>query len=442
MGRVLRRAYKTLLRRMLSPYRRASYHGVMNINGIRQRVRSLPPWYADLALAVLLALLACLQIAMFDHFRESVRAVRPTPTGAPPMSSPFQPPRHTGWLEYVIAIAAFLPLALKRKWPTAALLLSGTAAVIYSTQPWPTVFIVLGPMIALHSLASTAKTRRRWVIAVGVAALVLMLPALYYTEKRWVAESVGMFALLVAAAFLGDTARSRREYIEEVERRAREAERAHEEEARRRIVDERLRIARDVHDVVAHSLSIITVQAAAADALIGTDGDRARESIGHVRDTSRKALSELRSMLGVLRESEATAPLSPLADLSNLTSLIEQVRDAGLAVELRSAVSPDDVSAAVSLSAYRIVQEALTNVVRHAHARKAVVNISADDGLLLLEVSDDGVGGDVPEYADGHGVKGMQERAEALNGIFEAGPDEGGGFRVKATLPLSSGGAR
>lgn len=426
---------------MLSSCHPASYHDVMNIDSLKNRIRSLPPWSGDLALAVLLALLACLQIAMFDHFHDSVRAVRPTPMGAPPMSSRVVPPRHTG-LEYVIAVAAFLPLALKRKWPTVALLLSGTAAVFYSMQPWPTVFIVLAPMIALYSLASAAKTRRRWLIAVGVAALVLMLPALYYTEKRWVAESVGMFALLVAAAFLGDTARSRREYVEEVERRAREAERAHEEEARRRIVDERLRIARDVHDVVAHSLSIITVQAAAADALIGSDSERARESIGHVRDTSRKALSELRSMLGVLRESEAAAPLSPMADLSNLESLIEQVRDAGLEVEFRTSVPADEVSAAVSLSAYRIVQEALTNIVRHARAKRAVVSVSADEDGLHLEVSDDGIGGDVPEYVDGHGVKGMQERAAALNGTFSAGPDEGGGFRVKATLPLSSGGGR
>lgn len=414
----------------------------MDITAIRHRLRTLPPWAGDLALAVALSALACLQIWAFSHAR-SPEMPYPRHPGVPPDASA-SPRRHdSGSLQYLVAVLAFLPLALKRRWPALTLLLSGAATATYTMMPFAPVFIVLSPMIALYSFASLATTRRRWIVAASAFGLAFTLPLFYYTEKRWVVEVVGMYALLVAAFFLGDTARSRREYIAEVEERAREALRSRDEEALRRVGEERIRIAREVHDIVAHSLSIVTVQAAAADALIETDHARAHESLGHIRSTSKQALAELRSMLSVLRTSEPTAPLSPVSDLGRLPALVTQVRDAGIAVELNAPADPASVPAAVSLSAYRIVQEALTNVVRHAKASTAEVTLELTPKTLVIEVADDGIGAHAVHGVQGHGIAGMAERVSALGGSFSAGPrDSGHGFIVRATLPLSGKGDR
>ena len=177
--------------------------------------------------------------------------------------------------------------------------------------------------------------------------------------------------------------RSRREYIEAVEQRAIEAERTRDEEAHRRVDEERIRIAREVHDIIAHSLSIVNVQASAGMALIDAgEPARARESIGHVRDTSKQALAELRSMLDVLRTGEGDAPLGPIADISQFEKLVQPVRDAGIAVDLTIGFDPALVPAYASVSAYRIVQEALTNTVRHSGAGHVQVRLEVRDQSL------------------------------------------------------------
>ena len=229
--------------------------------------------------------------------------------------------------------------------PWLALVLSGIAAAVYQVLPFPPAFTVLGPMIALYSLAAYAKRRTTALMALLVAGIFVSVPVFAFSfGVRWVAEVVGSFMLLAAAALLGDTTRSRREYVAEVEARAEEAERTREEEALRRVDEERMRIAREVHDVVAHSLSIVTVQAAAAEAVLDTDPAQARESMGHIRETSREALGELRSMLDVLRTGEAESPLAPAADLTQLERLVAGVREAGLAVDLTIGGRPCDGS--------------------------------------------------------------------------------------------------
>ena len=390
-----------------------------------RRIRD--PLLADVLLAVGLALLTAAQIWGFSNFG---------PHGAPggPFRVPMPPPDTA--LAYALAIAAFLSLAVRRRLPWLALALSGTFAVTYDVLRLPPAFVTLAPMIALYTLASRAPRRSVGMIAMVGGAVVIAAAALAFTEERWLIDAARTFVLLGTAAFLGENARSRRQYIAEVEQRAYEAERTREEEARRRVDEERLRIAREVHDVVAHSLSIVAVQAAAADALVEGDPERAHESIAHIRTTAKQALSELRSMLGVLRTGE-DAPLAPAADLTRLSALVAQVREAGVEVALNVEGDLAGVPAVASVSAFRIVQEALTNVVRHAHADTAVVHVAVNGSRVVLDILDEGAGATNADLARGHGLRGMHERAEALGGTLTVGPrTDGPGFAVHAELPV------
>jgi signal transduction histidine kinase len=297
-------------------------------------------------------------------------------------------------------------------------------------------------MIAMYSVAAFSKRWHRSMLGVLVAGFLGAGVVFAFTSDfRGVTEIISAFVMLAAAAFLGDTNRNRREYVAEVERRATLAVQAQEEEARRRIDEERIEIAREVHDVVAHSLSIVAVQASAAETLLEADPDKARESLANIRATSKDALGELRSMLEVLRTG-AEAPTTPSADLTQLDQLVEPVREAGLSVVLDVRGDISIVPAFVSVSAYRIIQEALTNVVRHAKAKTVHVEVSAQPRTLTVTVADDGAGAphDVAESAEGHGLRGMNERVEALGGTFFAGPDSAKtGFAVTATIPFPGG---
>ena len=306
------------------------------IENIRQRLSAADPLIVDAAMGLGLTAIVCGQIWLVTH-------VQVPPNAIPPGPHSFAPRSDFGVLPYLIAACAFLPLAMRRSVPWLALVFSGIAAAIYQVLPFPPAFTVLGPMIALYSLAAYAKKRTTALMALLVAGIFVSVPAFAFSfGVRWVAEVVGSFMLLAAAALLGDTTRSRRQYVAEVEARAEEAERTREEEALRRVDEERMRIAREVHDVVAHSLSIVTVQAAAAEAVFDTDPAQARESIGHIRATSRQALGELRSMLDVLRTGDAESPLAPAADLTQLERLVAGVREAGLAVDLTTEGEPCD----------------------------------------------------------------------------------------------------
>ncbi|MRR11059.1 histidine kinase, partial [bacterium] len=268
----------------------------MSIQGIRRRIATADPVVVDVVLAVFLTLLVCLQIWFVAHGR---------PEGLPlPPNARLErvEERAPEFLAYIVASCAFLPLAFRRTVPWLAFLLSGAGAAFYSALHAPPAFVTLGPMVALFSLAAYAKRRHSGLIALLVVGVVLAVPVFAFSSSvRWVAEVVGSFVLLAAAALLGEADRNRREYIAEVEARAVQAERTREEEARRRVDEERMHIAREVHDIVAHSLSIVTIQASAAAAQLDTDIAGARESIENVRATGREALAELRSMLDVLR---------------------------------------------------------------------------------------------------------------------------------------------
>ena len=233
-------------------------------------------------------------------------------------------------------------------------------------------------------------------------------------------------------------------YAAQLEERTAELERAREELARRAVTEERLRLARELHDVVAHAMSVIAVQSGVGAHVADSRPEEVGKALAAIEATSRAALTELRRLLGVLRQdSEPQASLTPVPGLANLDSLLAEVGKAGLAVRVRVEGAPLQLPAGVDLSAYRIVQEALTNVVKHAGPAHAQVTIGYRDQEVSVEVIDDGRGAVTPvgdgREGTGHGLIGMRERVAAFDGELEVGPRPSGGFRVAARLPLAPG---
>jgi signal transduction histidine kinase len=325
------------------------------------------------------------------------------------------------------AVVACLPLVLRSRLRFAVmapLLTAGIVLVLWQLEPGNTVVAI--PMVALAELGLRGDRRQSlWVaLAVGPCVTVSVLP---FADSA--ADLAGIvirnFALCLLALAAGDIARSRREAIE------------------RRVVEqregERLRIAREVHDVVAHALAGINVQAGVAAHLIDEDPEQARSALRAIKAASGEALTDLRATLRVLRDADE-APVAPPTDLNDLDQLTPGLRAAGIQVDLQVAdVGP--VPAAVHAAGYRIVQEALTNVLRHAEASAVRVTVAQEDGGVRLEVVDNGVGTGARGSGGGHGLRGMAERAAALDGTLEAGPAPSGGWRVCARLPVHRAGA-
>jgi signal transduction histidine kinase len=207
-------------------------------------------------------------------------------------------------------------------------------------------------------------------------------------------------------------------------------------EAERQLGEERLRIAREVHDVVGHAMSAINVQAGVAAHLLDNDTEQARNALLHIKRTSGAALADLRATLGILRDPDHQAPVGPAAGLDQLDTVADQLRATGVEVSV-DVDTAGMVPTHVQSAGYRIVQEALTNVLRHANARSVHVVVRGDEDLITIVVSDDGQGTGYSTAGSGAGVRGMRERTEALGGTLEAGPGDGGGWLVEATLPLS-----
>ena len=264
----------------------------------------------------------------------------------------------------------------------------------------------------------TLPDRRRAYAALGVALLLSTQMVEDATLNTYLALTLASFVV----PWLAGTLRLRQQ-------RAREMERERE----RAIEEERARLARELHDLVSHNVGMIVVQAGAGDVLLDQQPERAREALHAIESGARDALLELRRLLGLLRDS-GEAELAPRPTLARLEELTNRVRAAGIDVSLRLDVDPSSVDAAVDLSAYRIVQEALTNVVKHAQAARVDVSIRRSGSVLEIEVADDGLGAGA-HRSGGHGLAGIGERVALLGGELEAGAREGGGFRVRALLP-------
>jgi signal transduction histidine kinase len=355
--------------------------------------------------------------------------------------------RHAGWLGYTLSALAALAVAGRRRWPLGVFACTLALAVIAIALAPPTGAISLPVVIAVYTLAQAEGRRRSANLAlIAGAALALARGLLQY--RGWSDARTALDpALALAALFLGWAVSSNRAYIAEIEARAAEAERTRAEEARRQVDAERLRIARELHDVLAHGIATISLQAGVAAHVLDEHPARAAEALRAIKAISRDALRELRGILGVLREAEETEPREPTAGLNQLEQLVAAAGHAGVPTRVAISGRRRALPPTVDLAAYRIVQEALTNVLRHAGAASAVIAISYADDAMTLSVCDDGRGAPArspdlsasPTSARRHGILGMRERAQALGGELEAGPDVNGGFRVRARLPISAG---
>ena len=337
---------------------------------------------------------------------------------------------------YLVLGAAGAALAFRRRYPVAVLAIAFAATFwVNATSTAPAWLILIAAFI------STVLARRRLVAVISLVAgyLIAVWPP-------WLIGRPGgprpVFALWLAAfllALLGGA-----ELMRLRQQRAEALARSREDEVRRQASEERLRIARDLHDVVAHNISVINVQANSALHLRDRQPERAWEALATIHDVSKQALVELRSVLGVLRQADEDEPRSPAAGLDRLADLIERAQAVGLAVTVERAGEPAPLPANVDLAAYRIVQEALTNSAKHAPGAAVRVRIARSGTDLQVQVEDEGSRAPHPPSAGpapvsgGNGLAGMRERVSALHGTLSAGPRPGGGFAVTARLPCPS----
>jgi signal transduction histidine kinase len=351
--------------------------------------------------------------------------------------------QHSTAVAYLLALALNVPYAFHRKAPMAMLAVVLTALLVYSalqfsSYPGLSIFLLLFG-ITLHA------DRRRSLVAFVAACLAMTVAIAVQPDGVGTRSTYLSSGLAIAVTWLlADNVRSRRARWRALEERSRRLEAEREERARQAVVDERLRIARELHDVVAHSMTVIAVQSSVGLHMIDADPGEARQALTAISATSRSVLTEMRRLLGVLRQDgEPKGALSPAPGMKDLPWLVDEATNAGIAVNVTVRGEQDDIPAGVDLSAFRIVQEAVTNVLKHG-GTTADVTIDFTDTDIGIEVVDRGVdqasgfnrGPHV--VTPGHGIIGMRERAGLFGGQFSAGPRPGGGFRVAARLPFEA----
>ncbi|GAA3621604.1 histidine kinase [Nonomuraea rosea] len=337
-------------------------------------------------------------------------------------------------VDYVAVLAGSLVLVVWRRAPITALIVATSCMLFYVVRTNP------GPPAAfpvLITLYAAVRAGHQLILAVaGVVFLGGTVAASLATAEQPVQDLIDRTVLLLgwflAAAVAGTVSRHRQAYLQQVEQRAAEAERTREEVARRRAGEERLRIARELHDSLTHCISIIKVQAGVAVHLARKRGTEVPDALLAVQEASGEAMRELRSTLEVLRDSTDDAPVH---GLDRIDELVDQVRSAGLPIVVTVTGEPRRLPANVDRAAYRIVQEALTNITRHAGGASASVHVGYRPGELVIQVEDDGTTGPDPSLVPGNGLTGMRERVATLGGRLHAGHRPEGGFTVRAELP-------
>ena len=371
-----------------------------------ERLRQTPAWQIDAVLATFLVLTGL--------------------TTTNQIEAPYKP---RDGVAIGLILVATLPYYLRRRSPLAVFAVSLTAIAAlfvldYHGGALPFVLAVgaytVGAYLPLREVAAAAVLQNVTFVAMVVADSAGFGVPQYLT-------SVPLYA---ATMLVGWTMQSRRLRFDALEREQGEA-------SLRAAADERLRIAQELHDVVAHSLGVIAVQAGVGMHVIDTDPAEARRSLEHISRTSRSSLAEIRRVLGLVRAGEATATYAPTPGLADLPALVEEMAGAGLTVALSVAEDAADLPPGVELAAYRIVQEALTNALRHSGgATRATVRVEAAGGQLRVVVSDDGAGQNGGRRPGGHGLVGMRERVAVYGGTLDVGPSAEGGFRVDAAIPF------
>jgi signal transduction histidine kinase len=347
-------------------------------------------------------------------------------------------------LALALALAATATLVLRRSAPTATLAISGALVLaLFAVDHAAGAVAVIAPAIALYSLA-LSRGRVHLVAALVAASAAVVIADVFlagHNPHALTLQTASHVALVAVPVLAAEALRNRRSYIQLLLERLELAERTREEEAQRRAEQERLRIARDLHDVVAHTLTTINVQAGVTAHLADRDPSRAASALASIEAASHDALDELRAVLGVLREpGSADAPLEPTPSLDGLGSLVDRFRESGGDIELEvDGESPEGIPEPVQLAAFRIVQESLTNATRHAPGATARVRVAYDQDRLRVEIENNsGQERNGNGRGDGVGIAGMRERATALGGTFDAGRCPGG-FKVTAELPYRRG---
>jgi signal transduction histidine kinase len=373
-------------------------------------LRHLPPLVVDALLALAVGVVTVISIVVADVDDPSERMT---------------------WWGWALVAVQVVPLVWRRRAPLAVLFVSGLGSLVFGMANLPDPAIQFTLALALYTVA--AYRCRRISVPVVLASVVVGALSFVLDDQADLADIAVTYLVGVGAWVVGDSTRSQRERAAWLAQRQQDG-------ARRAAAEERVRIARDLHDVVAHHISVIAVQAEAAQEVLAAHPERAERAMATVAETARTALGELRRMLGLLRSDAGRAPQP---DLGAVDELVASVRGAGLAVEVRTTGPARPVDGVVGVTAYRIVQEALTNVLRHADARRACVDLAFDADALVIRVADDGRG---PRAArpgatnggGGQGIVGMRERVTVLGGRLETGPAPDGGFTVEARLPLPS----
>jgi signal transduction histidine kinase len=384
-----------------------------------ERVR-LPVWLQDLLLGLFVAVM-----------QVQGNLAKPAEIGARPFSD-------LGNIGYALLIVSGLALAVRRRWPVVVFVTTALASLMYYGFGFGDGPGWIGLFVALYTLTAYGDGRRSLKVATaGIAVL----------ATGWFIDSAGIqpraaigwvffrLAASIMAAALGESVRSRASAALE---RAHQAERSREEEARTRVDGERLRIAREVHDTVAHAIAIINVQAGVTAYMLDKRPDRAREALETIEQTSAQALHEMRTVLGVLRDPENARV--PRLGLGQIDELAAMAREAGLDLTVDVTPSSTPLPSAVDHTVYRILQESITNVIRHVGPTRVTVALNCGADAVEVRVTDDGARKAGPERSrdagPAHGIVGMRERCGLLGGELTAGPRPYGGFEVRARLPL------
>lgn len=340
----------------------------------------------------------------------------------------------------IAAVSSGMLLARHRAPVATVMATTGCGMLVAPMGLLLTPLMVAPAVICVYSLAVRAERRVVLTVVPASATLLVAMPPIVEADFSWADMSrlVTMAASPLVAAVVGRSTRHRRAYLAVMEERARRAEESRDSEARRRVAGERIRIARELHDLVAHQITLANAQATVAAHLFDTRPEQTRTSLAELVRTTRQALDELRATVGLLRQPDDTAALSdPAPGLSQVPTLLGAFRRAGLTVSMHEHGTARPLSPAVDLTAYRIIQEALTNVTKHAAIGRAQVHLAWNHDQVTVTVTDDGGGSRMsPARPPGYGLIGMRERATAVGGTLIAGARPQGGFLVSAHLPL------
>ncbi|MFE3190105.1 sensor histidine kinase [Nocardia sp. NPDC059240] len=381
--------------------------------------------FVDVATAVLLCALATYASAIANHPGEGSTIVYRTPSLA----------------VFLLSGLASLALLWRRQYPLAVLVVTTGCGIAIGALGFELSVINTGAaFVAMYTVGSWLEPRTVKITAPPAVLALLIASFLHQPTPILTGARISVVAGFLVAGALSEATRNRRNYLAALHARAELAERTREDEAQRRVGEERVRIARELHDIVAHHMALAHAQASTAAYLLQSKPDQAQEMLDQLANTTSTALRELKATVGLLREDDGDAPLEPTPGLDQLPELLTSFERAGLATTLIVNGAPRPLSSGTDLTAYRIIQEALTNVTKHAGTATATVRLAYSRQLLTISVVDDGTAelarGEEDSEITGYGLIGMNERAASVGGHLHAGRRPDGGFEVTTELPL------